>query len=47
MIGQYLWKQDLKKNKYKTNAEDDIGDARDVKPDSAVHVEVSEDKTRG
>lgn len=43
MVGQYLWKRDLKRNKYNINAEEE-SDVADVKPDSAVHVEVSEDK---
>lgn len=44
MIGQYLWRRDLKTNKFDINAEGNQ-DAAQNKTGSMEHIEVSEEKT--
>lgn len=43
MLGQYLWRRDIKKGKYKTT-ETDSGSVQDIKGDDMMHVEVSSEK---
>ncbi|KAK1722251.1 hypothetical protein CaCOL14_005890 [Colletotrichum acutatum] len=43
MLGQYLWRRDIKKGKYKTT-ETDSSSVRGIKGDDMMHVEVSSEK---
>lgn len=42
MLGQYLWRRDIKLGKYKTTTE--TSSVQDVKGDDMTHVEVSSEK---
>ncbi|KAK1633800.1 major facilitator superfamily domain-containing protein [Colletotrichum phormii] len=42
MVGQYLWRRDIKKGKYRTDA--DASSVQDIKGDDMMHVEVSCEK---
>ncbi|KXH50347.1 vitamin H transporter [Colletotrichum simmondsii] len=43
MLGQYLWRRDIKKGKYKM-IETDSSSVQDIKGDDMMHVEVSSEK---